>query len=110
MEGPMKVPFFDELGFVRKKCKVCGDYFWTQDLDRENCGDAPCSVYTFIGDPPTRRRYSLRGMRERFLRFFEKRGHTIIHPYPVIARWRDDLYVTIASIIDCQPYVTDGMI
>ena len=41
--------------------------------------------------------------------FFEKRGHERIKPYPVVARWRDDLYLTSASIVDFQPYVTDGI-
>lgn len=108
--GPLKVPFFDENGFVRKKCSVCGEYFWTQNSEADNCGDAPCCEYTFIGNPPTRRRYSLGEMRDRFLRFFENMGHEVISPYPVVARWRDDLYVTIASIIDFQPYVTEGVI
>lgn len=49
-------------------------------------------------------------MREAFLSFFEKRGHARIKPYPVVARWRDDLYFTHASIIDFQPYVTNGII
>jgi alanyl-tRNA synthetase len=48
-------------------------------------------------------------MRETFLSFFEKHGHTRIKPYPVVARWRSDIYLTHASIIDFQPYVTDGI-
>jgi alanyl-tRNA synthetase len=48
-------------------------------------------------------------MREAFLSFFEKNGHGRIKPYPVVARWRDDIYLTHASIIDFQPYVTDGI-
>lgn len=48
-------------------------------------------------------------MRETFLSFFEKHGHTRIPPYPVVARWRNDIYLTHASIIDFQPYVTDGI-
>jgi alanyl-tRNA synthetase len=49
-------------------------------------------------------------MREAFLSFFEERGHTRIRPYLLVARWRDDLYFTNASIIDFQPYVTEGII
>lgn len=49
-------------------------------------------------------------MREAFLSFFEANGHTRIKPYPVIARWREDLFVTIASIADFQPFVTEGII
>jgi alanyl-tRNA synthetase len=43
------------------------------------------------------------------LSFFEKHGHTRVKPYPVVARWRNDIYLTHASIIDFQPYVTDGI-
>ncbi len=48
-------------------------------------------------------------MREAFLSFFEGRGHARIKQYPVVARWRDDLYFTSASIVDFQPYVTNGI-
>jgi len=48
-------------------------------------------------------------MREAFLSFFEKHSHTRIKPYPVVARWRSDIYLTHASIIDFQPYVTEGI-
>ena len=48
-------------------------------------------------------------MREAFLSFFEKHGHARVKPYPVVARWRSDIYLTHASIIDFQPYVTDGI-
>jgi len=49
-------------------------------------------------------------MRELFLSFFEKNGHTRIRPYPVVARWRNDVFLVGASIYDFQPYVTDGTI
>jgi alanyl-tRNA synthetase len=48
-------------------------------------------------------------MRKAFFRFFEKHGHTRVKPYPVVARWRSDIYLTHASIIDFQPYVTEGI-
>jgi alanyl-tRNA synthetase len=104
------LPFFRENDFVRRKCNVCGSYFWTQDPDRSDCGDAPCQEYTFIGNPPARRSYTLAEMRSKFLSFFEENGHPIIKPYPVIARWRDDVYLTGASIFDFQPYVTEGIL
>lgn len=47
-------------------------------------------------------------MRETFLSFFESSGHTRVNPYPVLARWRDDIHLTIASIADFQPHVTSG--
>jgi alanyl-tRNA synthetase len=49
-------------------------------------------------------------MREAYLSFFEKNGHTRMERYPVVARWRDDIYLTIASIADFQPYVTSGIV
>lgn len=104
------VPFFLDNGFVRKKCPKCGANYWTQDPDSPNCRDAPCQEYTFIGKPPTKRSYSLDEIREAFHAFFEKNGHTKIKPYPVIARWRDDVYLVGASIYDFQPYVTEGIL
>lgn len=106
------LPFFKEEGFSRKLCPQCGEYFWTQNADLETCGEAgsdECGFYTFIGNPATKRKFSLPEMREAFLGFFEKHGHTRVKPYPVVARWRSDIYLTHASIIDFQPYVTEGI-
>ncbi|MEM2970983.1 MAG: alanine--tRNA ligase [Candidatus Bathyarchaeia archaeon] len=106
------LPFFKELGYVRKLCQKCGEYFWTLNPNQETCGEATpegCSFYTFINDSPVRKSYGFREMREAFLSFFERRGHTCIKAYPVVARWRDDIYLTHASIIDFQPYVTEGI-
>jgi alanyl-tRNA synthetase len=106
------LPFFKESSYVRKLCPKCGVYYWTQNADQETCGEATsegCASYTFIGNPPTRKKYDLREMREAFLSYFEKHGHARVKPYPVVARWRDDIYLTHASIIDFQPYVTEGI-
>ena len=106
------LPFFKEQGYVRKLCPKCGKHFWTQLADQVTCGEANsegCASYTFINNPPTSRKYDLREMREAFLSFFEKNGHVRINPYPVVARWRGDIYLTHASIIDFQPYVTEGI-
>jgi alanyl-tRNA synthetase len=40
--------------------------------------------------------------------YFAERGHTRIKPYPIVARWRNDVYLVGASIYDFQPYVTEG--
>jgi len=112
-ESEYRLPFFDEYGYVRKKCPRCGEYFWTLNPDQKLCGEstsAGCAVYTFIGNSPTKRRFTVGEMREAFLSFFEKHGHERIRPYPIVARWRDDLYFTHASIVDFQPYVTEGII
>ena len=106
------LPFLHEAGYVRKLCPKCNTYYWTQNPDQETCGEASphgCASYTFLNNPPTKKSCTLSEMRESFLSFFEKHGHARIKPYPVVARWREDLYLTHASIIDFQPYVTDGL-
>ena len=109
-EKEFAVPFFKENGFVRKQCECCKGYFWTQKSGERFCGDSPCVQYSFIGKPPAKKPYSIHEMRELFLSFFEKNGHTRIKPYPVVARWRDDVFLVGASIYDFQPYVTEGII
>ncbi|HVO85765.1 MAG TPA: alanine--tRNA ligase [Candidatus Eisenbacteria bacterium] len=106
------LPFFHETGFIRKLCPKCNSHFWTLNPEQETCKEASskgCAEYTFIDDPPTKKSYSFPEMRGSFLSFFERHDHTRIKPYPVVARWREDLYLTHASIIDFQPYVTDGL-
>ena len=107
-EDQLNLQFFKESGFVRKICKKCKSPYWTTDASRETCGDAPCEEYDFIGAPITKKPYDLASMRSRFVTFFEQRGHKPIRRYPVIARWRTDIYLTIASIADFQPHVTSG--
>lgn len=110
LEEEYKIDYFFENGFTRKKCLKCGKHFWTRDSNKETCGDAPCDPYTFIGNPVFGKEYNLDTMREEFLSFFESKDHTRIERYPVIARWREDIYLTIASIADFQPYVTSGLV
>jgi len=107
-EKELNLEFFREKGYVRKKCSKCGEYFWTINRDAVLCGDQPCVDYTFIKNPPTPKKFGVSQMREAFLSFFEKNGHTRLGRYPVVARWRDDIYLTIASIADFQPHVTSG--
>ena len=101
--------FLKERGYIRKRCRSCGEFFWTLDPEREVCGESPCEPYRFVGKSLTKRRMSLREVREAFLKFFERRGHKIISPYPVVARWRSDMFLTDASIVDFQPFVTSGI-
>ncbi len=102
--------FFVDEGFQRKKCDKCGKFFWTRNGERRTCGDPPCDPYTFIGSPIFKREHTIDEMREHYLSFFEARGHARIKRYPVVARWRDDIYLTIASIADFQPFVTSGQV
>ncbi|VVB95459.1 Alanine--tRNA ligase [uncultured archaeon] len=105
-----QLDYFKENGFVRKQCPKCGKNFWTRDAETEFCGDPPCVSYSFIGAPVFKKEYDISSMREAYLSFFEKHGHTRVKRYPVIARWRDDIYLTIASIADFQPFVTSGLV
>ncbi|MCD6456036.1 MAG: alanine--tRNA ligase [Methanophagales archaeon] len=106
-----EIEYFKEEGFIRKKCKKCDSHFWTRDKDRDICGDAPCEIYSFIGRPIFEER-SVEEVREAFLSFFEhcSHKHTRMKRYPVVARWRDDIYLNIASIANFQPLVTSGKV
>src|SRR6058998_2975075 len=104
------MPFFKEEGFTRRQCPSCGSNFWASKPAQVICGEVPCQPYTFIRNPPTKQRYSLAEMRIQFMDYFAERGHTRIKPYPIVARWRDDVYLVGASIYDFQPYVTEGII
>ena len=101
---------FRNNGYQRKQCRVTNLWFWTSDPQRDTCGDTSEDEYTFIGKPLIKG-YDLVGkelkdaMREEFLKFFEDKEHTRIAPYPILARWRDDIHLTIASIADFQPHV-----
>ncbi len=100
-----------EEGFTRKRCKNCGNYFWTASPEREVCGEPECSGgYTFIGDTPAREKMDFIQTWEKFSGFFSKLGYTPIERYPVAARWRDDTDFVQASIYDFQPYVVRGEI
>ena len=97
-----KVKLFEEQGFVRKSCLECKRFFWTLDSGRELCPDHADDTYSFIGDPPTTKRFDYTQAWKEVESFFVKNGHTSVSRYPVVCRWRDDLYFTIASIVDFQ--------
>ncbi|MDE1834630.1 MAG: alanine--tRNA ligase, partial [Candidatus Micrarchaeota archaeon] len=94
-----KVKLFDEEGFVRHTCRVCKKNFWSI-TDTDLCGDSSHTEYTFFKDKPKPVKYDefWRG----FADFFKKNGHAEVARYPVVSRWRRDLYFTIASIQDFQ--------
>ena len=62
-----------------------------------------------VGQREAPGRPAIYGTTKAFLDYFEQRGHARIDPYPVLARWRDDIHLTIASIADFQPHVTSGL-
>ncbi|MEM4588023.1 MAG: alanine--tRNA ligase-related protein [Nanopusillaceae archaeon] len=95
-----------DLNYIRRKCKICGKYFWSKE-ERDICGDH--EQYSFIGKEVSKKRNYLEILEDISLHF-EKKGYKAIKRYPVIARWRDDLDFVIASITVFQPWVTDGII
>ena len=97
-----KVGLFGEQGFTRKSCSVCNRFFWTLDENRMNCPDHSDDTYSFIGNPPTSKRFDYTQAWKEVESFFKKNGHTSVNRYPVVCRWRDDLYFTIASVVDFQ--------
>ena len=65
--GPFDLEIFHSLEMKRRKCIICGSFFWTSDDERRVCGDPPCDVYTFIGRPINRGPVSVREMRKLFM-------------------------------------------
>jgi alanyl-tRNA synthetase len=96
------VELFKRKGFARKKCEHCGKHFWTLRPEMRICDDSTCSPYTFIGDPPTKTRLDYITSWKTVEKFFVKHGHTSVERYPVVSRWRPDLFFTVASIVDFQ--------
>jgi len=96
------VKLFQEQGFVRKACSKCGRFFWTLNADRDLCPDDGTDTYSFIGEPPTTKRFDYTQAWKQVEEFFVKNNHTSVSRYPVVCRWRDDLFFTIASVVDFQ--------
>ncbi|TLX69410.1 MAG: alanine--tRNA ligase, partial [Thaumarchaeota archaeon] len=97
-----KVALFENEGFVRKSCAKCKRYFWTLDINQNFCPDDSENNYSFIGNPPTKKRFDYVQAWREVEFFFVQNGHKSVSRYPVVCRWRDDLYFTIASIVDFQ--------
>ena len=97
-----EVDLFTREGFIRKQCTNCDRFFWTLNHDRETCPEPPCQQYDFVGNPPTNKRFDYVDAWRKIESFFVKKGHTSIKRYPVVCRWRPDLFFTVASIIAFQ--------
>ncbi len=97
-----KTKLFESQGFERKSCSTCKRFFWTIDEARMECPDHSDDTYSFIGNPPTNKRFDYTQAWKEVESFFVKNNHTSVNRYPVVCRWRDDLYFTIASIVDFQ--------
>ena len=109
MSSEFDLAFFHDNGFHRQVCPKCGRAFWSQGI-HPSCGESPCEEYSFINNSPIKRPYSNHEMREEYLSFFEENGHGRVRRYPIVARWRDDVFFTQASIYDFQPWVLNGVV
>jgi alanyl-tRNA synthetase len=103
-----RVSLFDKLGFSRRKCGKCDKFFWTLDQGRQFCPDH--ENYGFIGSPPTNKRLDYVGAWKETEKYFRENSHSIVRRYPVVCRWREDLYFTIASIVDFQRVVGNQVV
>src|SRR3989449_2960214 len=103
-ESEYEVELFRKQGFTRQTCGKCGKAFWSLG-HHETCGEAPCQEYDFIGSPPFKKKLTYRAMREDFLSFLEQNGHARVKRYPIVARWRDDVFFVQASVYPFQPWV-----
>jgi alanyl-tRNA synthetase len=103
-----RVSLFDKMSFSRRKCGRCEKFFWTLDSGRQFCPDH--ENYSFISRPPTSKRLDYVNAWKETEKFFRANGHTIVRRYPVVCRWRDDLYFTIASIVDFQRVVGNQVV
>ncbi|MCX8196922.1 MAG: alanine--tRNA ligase [Candidatus Micrarchaeota archaeon] len=106
-EKHYKVDALIDRGFFRQKCKKCNRHFWAVE-ERETCSDASCMGYKFIGKKMAKAPLEYVETWKKIEQYFTQNGHTSLEAYPTVARWRDDLYFTIASISDFQPYVVSG--
>ncbi|MDE1855925.1 MAG: alanine--tRNA ligase [Candidatus Micrarchaeota archaeon] len=91
------VKLFDEKGYKRYTCKKCARNFWSTK-ERTHCAEH--DVYSFFKQKPSKIGYA--EFWKRYSDFFVKNGHVEVPRYPVVSRWRRDLYFTIASIQDFQ--------
>ncbi|MFN4336299.1 MAG: alanine--tRNA ligase [Candidatus Nitrosocaldus sp.] len=94
-----RVSLFDSIGFTRQQCSICKGHFWAINV-RERCPN--CEPYGFIGNPPTSKRLDYIETWKAVEAFFTNNGHISVKRYPVVCRWRDDLFFTVASIVDFQ--------
>lgn len=97
-----------ELGFSRHNCINCGKNFWSI-VQRNKCGDPACSGgFLFINNTPAKQKYDYTELWGAFSKIMEKQGYTPIKRYPVVARWRDDLFFVEADVDAFMPFVVNG--
>jgi alanyl-tRNA synthetase len=106
-EKHYKVAALTERGYSRRQCAACKRHFWSVE-EREVCPDASCMGYKFIGRKMAKKPLGYVETWKKIEEYFVRNNHKSIEAFPTVARWRDDLYFTIASISDFQPYAVSG--
>ena len=70
------VNLFEDQGFERKSCTTCNRFFWTLDSERVKCPDHSDDTYSFIGAPPTSKRFDYTQSWKEVESFFVKNNQT----------------------------------
>jgi alanyl-tRNA synthetase len=100
-----------KLGYMRKQCEHCGNYFWTTLKEKKVCGDPVCSGgFHVTENNPVKVKLSYIDVWKKIVEILEPRGYKPIKRYPCVARWNPTSEFTIASISAFQPYVITGEI
>jgi len=105
-----KTKLFEEYNFERRACIKCNRFFWSLDENKTLCPEDESDSYSFIGNPHTNKRLDYVESLHAIKSFFAENHHTIINRYPVVCRWREDLYFTIASIVNFQRIIDSKVI
>jgi len=107
MNGPdpkeFELRFFLDNGFQRRECPKCGRHYCTLGA-WETCGEPPCEEYTFIGNSPCKKAPQPARDARGVSVLLRVRGHKRVKRLSIVARWRDDVFFTQASIYDFQPW------
>ena len=97
------------LGYIRKHCECCANYFWTTLKERKVCGEPTCSGgFQVVINNPSQIKLSFIEVWKKIVEILEPRGYKPIKRYPCVARWNPTSEFTIASISAFQPYVITG--
>ncbi|MEM7823952.1 MAG: alanine--tRNA ligase [Candidatus Aenigmatarchaeota archaeon] len=101
--------WFKKNGFERYTCEKCKAAFWST-VPRDTCGEPPCEMYDFLGNPIIPGKWDMDSMRSAFINFFEANEHKPITRYPIVCRWKPDTLFTGASIYCFMPWVLNRTI
>jgi alanyl-tRNA synthetase len=94
-----KTKLFEDEGFERKTCPKCGKNYWSAG-GKESCGDSSHEQYSFFKKTPVKEGYA--DFWKKFASFWKKNDHDVIDRYPLLSKWRDDLFFVIADVVDFQ--------